>query len=467
VVFLTGWWVMVVAPASAFLCACVVSQGVFLWQRLQRSYLVLQAYSRRLEHRVQKRTEELQSQNLLLEQAKQQAESASQAKSVFLAHMSHEFRTPLSAILGFSQLLGHDPLLSLQHREQVAIINRSGEHLLALINDVLAISKIEAGKITLKPSQLDLMGLLEALEMMFALQARSKGLFLHMDLRTDIPAVLEADETKLRQVLVNLLSNAIKFTTQGGVVLSVVLGTGDRSPPWVFPDEDCLWLQFSVRDTGLGIDEAELKAIFEPFVQGPQSNPDQTGTGLGLSISRNFVDLLGGRMGVVSRTGEGSTFSFTMPFRVVAEADVVRPEDQSAMQVTIAPGEPQYRILVVDDAMINRKLLTKILTMAGFVVEEAQDGCEALDLWRSWQPDLIMMDMQMPVMNGFQATQTIRSQESVTSRVPIIAVTASVLEEERLATLAAGCNDFVGKPFKRDEIFNKISQCLGVRYSRV
>jgi signal transduction histidine kinase/DNA-binding response OmpR family regulator len=404
--------------------------------------------------------------------AKEAAEAANRAKSIFLANMSHELRTPLNAILGFAQLMERDTTLTSRHRDSLAIINRSGEHLLNLINDVLEMSKIEAGRLVLSPEPVNLHRLLQTLQEMFQVRTQAKRLSLRFELAPDLPQCVLTDEGKLRQVLINLLSNAVKFTETGGITLRA---RAEQGNPGKFPMPYTLF--FEVEDTGKGIASKEMGNLFQPFVQTTSGIEAREGTGLGLTISRQFVRLMGGDIYLISTVGKGSTFRFDIQV-TLAEAKAVAPTLTHGRVLQLAPDQPTYRILVVDDRPEGRDLIAQLLGTVGFETRTATNGQEAVQQWQQWHPHLIWMDMRMPVMDGYEATRQIREKEargrgiSTHSLNPplhqptvIIALTASAFEEERASILAAGCDDFVRKPFREQVIFVKMAEYLGVQYA--
>ena len=411
-----------------------------------------------LEQKVAERTLELTRSNEELQKAKEAADLASKSKSTFLAHMSHELRSPLNAIIGFTELLLNDVSLSIEQRENLEIISRSGEHLLTLIDDVLDMAKIEAGRIALNESNFDLHYLLSTLEEMLRLKAENKSLQLRFELAQNLPQYIQADEGKLRQVLINLLGNAIKFTESGSVTLRVnIAHRTDRSS-----NSQTSYLLFEVEDTGPGIAPEEIDLIFEAFGQTAAGKKMQQGTGLGLPISQQFVQLMGGEIAVESQVSQGTIFRFDVRISLSQRPDLDRIRE-TRKAIGLAPNQPEYRILVVDDVRVSRMLLVKILKRLGFEVREATNGREAIALWESWRPQLIFMDMQMPVMDGYEATQQIKAIAQQQSPA-IIALTALAFAEERVAVLSAGCDDFVTKPVQETVLLEKIAQYLGTIY---
>ncbi|MBD2292930.1 response regulator [Anabaena sphaerica FACHB-251] len=407
--------------------------------------------------------EQTQKQSIALQQALLAADAANRAKSEFLANMSHELRTPLNAILGFTQIMSRDQSLSIEHQEEIGIINRAGEYLLSLINDILEMSKIEAGRTTLNEYSFDLRVFLDCLHKMLQLKAESKGLQLIFNYDKDLPNYVRTDEGKLRQILLNLLGNAIKFTETGRVELRIkfVKIAQQENTETLLSILDS-HLIFEVEDTGYGIDAEEINLIFEPFKQTNKGSQYKQGTGLGLAISRKYVQLMGGDIRVSSRLGNGSLFTFDIPIHE-ANANEIPMPDLNYTTINLAPNQPEYRILIADDVKDSRLLLAKLLTAIGFSTRESKNGEEAVSCWQTWQPHLIFMDMRMPVMDGFIATQQIKATAQGQA-TKIVALTASAFEKDRQAILACGCDDFVSKPFREAILLDKISQHLGVQY---
>jgi signal transduction histidine kinase/DNA-binding response OmpR family regulator len=391
--------------------------------------------------------------NVRAKLAQAQAEAANRAKSVFLSTMSHELRTPLNAILGFSDLMRGNAETTAEQRENLDIINRSGQHLLSLINDVLDMAKIEAGRVSLTIRPFDLGDLLRDIAHLLRVRAEEKGLQLTLEEAAGCPHFIRGDAEKLRQVIVNLVSNAIKYTQRGGVMLRVGLK----------PDDDPPRLLVEVEDSGIGISQADQARIFEPFVQVGKP-ATQKGTGLGLAIVREFVELMDGRVGVDSEPDKGSRFWAELPVRLATEAEVIPPEASRGPVVGLAPGQPEYRILIVEDQVENQLLLRRLLEDAGFKVMLAEDGAQGVELFQSFRPHFIWMDRRMPVMDGLEATRRIRALDGG-GEVKIAVVSASVFGEQRAETLAEGVDDFVRKPYRPAEIYDCLERHLGVRYA--
>ncbi|MES2356346.1 MAG: PAS-domain containing protein [Pseudomonadota bacterium] len=392
-----------------------------------------------------------------LQTAQLAAEAANRAKSTFLANISHELRTPLNAIVGFSRLLEQQPDLPQQVHTDLGIIQRSAEHLHTLINQVLDLSKIESGQAMLNESNFNLHQLLDELEDMFALTAQNKNLMLTFDRSEELPVYVKADQIKLRQILINLLGNALKFTHEGNITLRADKSGSNASTG------GCR-LMFEVADTGPGIASSEVENVFEAFVQAQAGRQAQEGTGLGLAISNNFARIMGGQLDINSRPGQGTTVRFEIPVGVATANQVTEPAKKSIRRVTaIVPGQPPYRLLVADDRWASRQLLVRLLVPLGFEVLEATNGKEAVDIWQQFHPDLIWMDIRMPIMNGNEATQIIKAADTART-TKIVALTASSFEDERADILAAGCDAFMRKPFREEELFEVLHQQLGVEF---
>jgi len=387
-------------------------------------------------------------------EARDRAEAANRAKSIFLTSMSHELRTPLNAILGFSSLMRQDTQLRPEQRTNLDIINRSGEHLLILINDILELAKIEAGKTQINIAPFDLGALVRDVSDMMEIRAREKGLRLLLVQSSQFPRYIKADEARLRQILINLLGNAVKFTEQGGVTLR--LGIKQNT---------IAHLIIEIEDTGPGISAEDQQRLFQPFMQFGKQAGDNKGTGLGLSITHQFVQLMGGNISVESTPGKGSLFRVDLPLSAAEENDLLlQHETEQGEVASLAPDQPVYRILIVEDQKENQLLLSQLMQCIGFEVKVAEDGKQGVQLFQSWHPHLIFMDRRMPVMDGIEATKAIR-QLPGGKDVKIVAVTASAFMEQRDEMMAAGMDDFVRKPYRFSEIYDSLSRQLGVRYT--
>jgi len=389
-----------------------------------------------------------------LKLAKNSAETAARAKSEFLANMSHELRTPLNGVLGYAQLLKRDRNLSFAHQEAVDAIAQSGTHLLELINDVLDLSKIEAGKIEMEPVATDLRELVVDVRQLIVESAHRKGLKLEVYLAPDLPRLVVLDGRHLRQILINLLGNAVKFTERGSIGLAIA--QKDRR------------LRFDVSDTGVGIDPANLEIIFEAFNQ-TRSGVEEGGTGLGLTISQRLVRAMGGELFVESKLDAGSLFWFDVPLNVAEGSD----EDLASSQIGDDSG-PDMRLagaeditaLVVDDHSINRRIMAVLLQSMGVHTITAADGPEGIELARKHRPEVILMDLRMKGMDGIEATRRLQTDE-VTASIPVLAITASPFEEDREAAIAAGCREFLAKPVRANDLVGALRRQLGAHFERV
>ncbi len=392
-------------------------------------------------------------------QAQAQAEMSNQAKSVFLANMSHELRTPLNAILGFSNLIGQSPGLSADQHQITDLINRSGEHLLALINDVLDMAKIESGRLSIDKAPFNLANLARDVINLAQVRAEEKNLELLLDQSADLPQLVHGDAAKLRQVLINLVGNAIKYTDHGSVILQIRCRPED--------DPHRLWLILTVEDTGIGIAETDRERIFEPFVQLSQISQHtlQKGTGLGLTIARRQIELMGGQISVDSTLDQGSRFRVEIPVERVDETVIFPTATNRARVIGLAPGQPEFRILIIEDQQENWLLLQRLLEGVGLTVRVAVNGLLGVEAFQAWRPHFIWMDIRMPVMDGLEATQRIRALEGGRN-VKIAALTASAFKEERDRITAAGMDDFIRKPYQIEDIFDCLTRHLDIHFLR-
>jgi two-component system sensor histidine kinase/response regulator len=387
-----------------------------------------------------------------LVKAKHEAEMANKFKSIFLANMSHEIRTPLNAIIGFSQLMNRDKMLSDTQKEYNVSIIHAGEHLLSLINDILELSKIEAGQVVLNPADIDLHALLNDIQMIFNEPTQSKNLQFLLEKEDDLPQYVFVDESKLRQIFVNLIGNALKFTEEGGIAVRARVDT-------IADDKKMLVVE--VQDSGPGIPVDEMDKLFKHFEQTSSGISKGSGTGLGLALSRELAILMGGDITMTSEVGKGSIFTFQIEIKD-GNPDAIEKSSPQGV-IGIESNDTTYRILVVDDKNDNLKVASDLLKLVGFETNEAVNGEEAIEKFESWNPHLILMDMRMPVMDGYEATRRIKSTEKG-MKTPIIALTASTFENELNKIKALGMQGYIRKPFRENDLFNTIGKVLGIKY---
>jgi PAS domain S-box-containing protein len=370
------------------------------------------------------------------------ADAANRAKSNFLAHMSHELRTPLNGILGYTQILQRETGLSERQRSRLGVIRQSGQHLLALINEILDFAKIEAGKLEFNPTIIGVESFLRVITDIVSVKAAEKGLELRCKRSPDLPEAVVGDERRLRQVLLNLLGNAVKFTNQGTVTLRARYVTPSR-------------LRFDVEDTGVGIAEDQLESVFQPFNQFGETRRRIEGTGLGLAISRQIVRAMRGEINVASQVGVGSTFWF----EVELPPAVINKAPSSSRRIVKGYDGPRRTLLVIDDVLDNRAMLTDLLRPLGFDVLEAHSGAEGLEKAKSLRPQLILTDFVMPDMNGLEATRRVRELPGH-EHTPVIVVSAYASDTDEENSLAAGANAFLSKPIDVDQLLTRIGTLL-------
>ena len=455
--YLNGW---IILPSSGGLLALLLAATVFSSRYYAQRREAQQLRIELLEQEQQK--------NAQLQKAKEAAEKANQAKSIFLANMSHEIRTPLNAVLGYAQLLQRESDLQSRHRSAVETIEESGNHLLALINDVLDISRIEAGRLELQEAEFDLTNLIDGLSVMFQLRCEQKKLAWNIETEF-LPKtrfLVYGDEGKLRQILMNLLSNAVKFTESGEVILRIseTRNLAGQSHAATATHHSSL-ITFEVIDTGVGIPPEEQTVIFEPFTQGTDGLQTE-GTGLGLAIAQKYVELMGGELAVESTLGRGSRFYFSLPLQGITESSATRSMDLERKVLRLADGY-QVKALVADDNLENRNVLSQMLSDIGVSVIIAEDGQQALECVRAHRPDIVFMDIRMPDMDGIEATQRILEESKEDSEFvtpKMVAVSASALVHERQGYFDAGFDDFIAKPVRAERVYECLAQLLHVEY---
>jgi len=441
--------------------AAIALENARLYANLETANQQLEESNFTLEAKVKERTQELHEKNALLSeeiQERQKAEAAardaSRAKSEFLANMSHELRTPLNGILGYAQIFKRDQHLSAQQQDGIGVIQRCGEHLLALIEDILDLSKIEARRMDLVPAEFDFPEFLQGITAICRIRAAQKNIAFNCEYLSSLPNAISADEKKLRQILINLIGNAVKFTEKGGVTFKVlreerteVLTTNVR-------------IRFQVEDTGIGIAADELPKIFAPFEQVGNTRRHTEGTGLGLAISRQLVEIMGAELKVESTLGRGSIFWFELDLLAVDSPEKNKKRSEKFIKGFNGTNK---KILVADDRRENRSVLIHLLQPLGFEIIEAVDGQDCLNKALEFQPDCILIDLVMPVMDGFEAMRQIRKLPQL-QNVVAIGTSASIMEVEKQESLAVGCDAFIPKPIRVEELLNCLQVHLGLQW---
>ncbi len=451
--FIIGWWIPSVSPFLALVISAIVSSNFYKQWQLQQANQELQSYSSVLEQKVSERTQELAK-------AKIAADAANQAKSEFLANMSHELRTPLNGILGYAQILERSPTINKSDVDGIKIIHQCGSHLLTLINDVLDLSKIEAGKLELHINDFHLYSFLTGVVEICRIRAEQKGISFISDINSQLPTAVKTDEKRLRQVLINLLGNAIKFTDVGSVTfraqeVKVKGNHGKKNLP------EIVTIRFEIEDTGVGMSPEQLSKIFQPFEQVGDSNKKAEGTGLGLAITNKIATLMGSEIKVESTLEVGSKFWFDVDLEI--SADWIDKQSQSTNRKILGIKDKKPTILIVDDKWENVAVTSTILQEIGFVCLEAKNGQEGLEQALANLPDLIITDLTMPVMDGFEMMQAIRDESELKS-TPIIVSSASVFATDQSKSLEAGGNYFLPKPIQIEKLLEVIQKYLELEW---
>ena len=415
-------------------------------QQLRESFAALEKTNLELETRVESRTNELKEAKLI-------ADAANHAKSDFLANMSHELRTPLNGILGYAQILERSQTMTKTDQHGISIIHQCGSHLLTLINDILDLSKIEAGKMELHPTAFHLPSFLQAVVEISRIKAEQKNIDFHYQPTANLPEGIAADEKRLRQVLLNLLGNAIKFTDKGSVSLEISLSSTQSN--------SIVQVNFRVRDTGVGMSATQLEKIFLPFEQVGDDSRKSEGTGLGLAITQKIIEMIDSSIGVHSELGADSLFEFEISCPLAA--DWMHSSSFTKTGKIIGYSGSKKQILIVDDRWENRSVIVNLLEPLGFVMVEAENGQEALEKIKELPPDLIISDLSMPVVDGWEMLSQVRQSENL-KNIPIIVSSASVYEIDRQQSLAAGGDDFLSKPVQAEELYVLLAKHLDLSW---
>ena len=415
-------------------------------QQLRESFAALEKTNLELETRVESRTNELKEAKLI-------ADAANHAKSDFLANMSHELRTPLNGILGYAQILERSQTMTKTDQHGISIIHQCGSHLLTLINDILDLSKIEAGKMELHPTAFHLPSFLQAVVEISRIKAEQKNIDFHYKPTANLPEGIAADEKRLRQVLLNSLGNAIKFTDKGSVSLEISLSSTQSN--------SIVQVNFRVRDTGVGMSATQLEKIFLPFEQVGDDSRKSEGTGLGLAITQKIIEMMDSSISVHSELGAGSLFEFEISCPLAA--DWMHSSSFTKTGKIIGYSGSKKQILIVDDRWENRSVIVNLLEPLGFVMIEAENGQEALEKIKELPPDLIISDLSMPVVDGWEMLSQVRQSENL-KNIPIIVSSASVYEIDRQQSLAAGGDDFLSKPVQAEELYVLLAKHLDLSW---